>query len=90
MGLLEILEQKSYIVKELSLEAYNELLVIFNFRNTNDLLYCEEQLLEQGLELQYIKEEIYCDSEEHSVFHHLFYLLDNKNMVKYIVNDYFE
>lgn len=90
MGLLEILEQKSYIVKELSQEAYDELLVIFNCCNIRDLLYCEEQLLEQGLELQYIKEEIYCDSEEHSVFHHSFYLLDNKNMVKYIVNDYFE
>lgn len=90
MGLLEILEQKSYTVKELSQEAYDELLVIFNCRNIHDLLYCEEQLQEQGLELQYIKEEIYCDSEEHSVFHHSFYLLDNKNMVKYIVNDYFE
>ena len=47
MELLQMLEQKSYTVKELSLEAYDELLKMFDCRNINDLLYCEEQLLEQ-------------------------------------------
>ena len=90
MELLQMLEKKSYTVKDLSQEAYDELLKMFDCYSIQDLLFYEDQLLEQGLELQYIKEEIYCDSEEHSVFHHSFYLLDNKNMVKYIVNDYFE
>ena len=91
MGLLEILEQKSYIVKELSLEAYNELLKMFDCRNANDLLYCEEQLLEQGLKLEIYSEEIYYnENSENYVSYHSVYLLDKKNMVKYIVLDYFE
>lgn len=42
MELLQMLEQKSYTVKELSLEAYNELLKMFDCSNPKDLLYCEE------------------------------------------------
>lgn len=92
MKLLQMLEQKSYTVKELSAEAYNELLKMLNCRNVIDLLYCEEQLLEQGLELEVLDEEVYYNVEnsEHSVSHHQIYLLDNKNMVKYIVADYFK
>lgn len=92
MELLQMLEKKSYVVKELSSEAYYELLKMLNCRDAKDLLYCEEQLLEYGLELEVLDEEVYYNVEnsEHSVFHHSFYLLDKKNMVKYIVNDYFE
>ena len=64
---------------------------MFDCHNTHDLLYCEEQLLEQGLKLEAYNEEIYYDENSgHSVSYHQIYLLDNKNMVKYIVNDYFE
>lgn len=92
MELLQMLEQKSYVVKELSAEAYYELLKMLNCRNVIDLLYCEEQLLEQGLELEVLDEEVYYNVEnsEHSVSYHQIYLLDNKNMVKYIVADYFK
>lgn len=92
MELLQMLEQKSYTVKELSLEAYDELLKMFDCRNINDLLYCEEQLLEQWLEFEVLDEEVYYNVEnsKHSVSYHQIYLLDNKNMVKYIVADYFK
>lgn len=91
MELLQMLEQKSYVVKELSQEAYNELLKMFDCRNINDLLYCDEQLLEQGLKLEAYNEEIYYDENSgHSVSYHQIYLLDNKNMVKYIAADYFK
>ena len=92
MELLKMLEQKSYVVKELSAEAYYELLKMLNCRNVIDLLYCEEQLLEQGLELEVLDEEVYYNVENsgHSVSYHQIYLLDNKNMIKYIVADYFK
>lgn len=91
MELLQMLEQKSYVVKELSLEAYDELLKMFDCRSINDLLYCEEQLLEQGLKLESYSEEIsYNENSEDYVSYHSVYLLDKKNMVKYIVSDYFE
>lgn len=85
-----MLEQKSYVVKELSSEAYYELLEMFNCRNVFHLR--EEQLLEYGLELEVLDEEVYYDVEnpEYSVSHYQIYLLDNKNMVKYIVADYFK
>lgn len=86
-----MLEQKSYTVKELSLEAYNELLKMFDCRSINDLLYCEEQLLEQGLKLESYSEKIYYnENSENYISYHSVYLLDKKNMVKYIVSDYFE
>ena len=92
MELLQMLEKKSYIVKELSQEAYDELLKMLNCRDAKDLLYCEEQLLEQGLKLEAYNEEVYYDVEnpEYSVSHYQIYLLDNKNMVKYIVLDRFK
>ena len=90
MELLQMLEQKSYTVKQLSSEAYYELLVMFNCRNVFHLR--KEQLLEYGLELEVLDEEVYYNVEnsEHSVSYHQIYLLDNKNMVKYIVADYFK
>lgn len=92
MELLQMLEKKSYVVKELSAEAYNELLEMFDCLNINDLLFYEEQLLEQGLKLESFDEEVYYDAEnpEYSVSHYQVYLLDNKNMVKYIVLDCFK
>lgn len=92
MELLQMLEQKSYTVKELSAEAYYELLKMLNCRDAKDLLYCDEQLLEQGLVLEVCDEEVYYDVEnpEYSVSHYQIYLLDNKNMVKYIVLDRFK
>lgn len=64
---------------------------MLNCRDAKDLLYCEEQLLEQGLKLEAYNEEIYYDENSgHSVSYHRIYLLDNKNMVKYIVADYFK
>lgn len=92
MELLQMLEKKSYTVKELSAEAYYELLKMLNCRDAKDLLYCDKQLLEQGLELEVLDEEVYYNVEnsEHSVSYHQIYLLDNKNMVKYIVADYFK
>ena len=85
-----MLEQKSYTVKQLSSEAYYELLEMFNCRNVFHLR--KEQLLEYGLELEVLDEEVYYNVEnsEHSVSYHQIYLLDNKNMVKYIVADYFK
>lgn len=90
MELLQMLEQKSYTVKQLSSEAYYELLEMFNCRNVFHLR--KEQLLEYGLELEVLDEEVYYNVEnsEHSVSYHQIYLLDNKNMVKYIVADYFK
>lgn len=90
MELLQMLEQKSYTVKQLSSEAYYELLEMFNCRNVFHLR--KEQLLEYGLELEVLDEEVYYNVEnsEHSVSHYQIYLLDNKNMVKYIVADYFK
>lgn len=90
MELLQMLEQKSYTVKELSAEAYYELLEMFNCRNVFHLR--KEQLLEYGLELEVLDEEVYYNVEnsEHSVSYHQIYLLDNKNMVKYIVLDRFK
>lgn len=90
MELLKMLEQKSYTVKQLSSEAYYELLEMFNCRNVFHLR--KEQLLEYGLELEVLDEEVYYNVEnsEHSVSYHQIYLLDNKNMVKYIVADYFK
>ena len=87
-----MLEQKSYVVKELSQEAYDELLKMFDCYSIQDLLFYEEQLLEQGLELEVLDEEVYYDTEnpEYSVSHYQIYLLDNKNMVKYIVLDRFK
>ena len=91
MELLKMLEQKSYVVKELSSEAYYELLKMLNCRDAKDLLYCDEQLLEQVLKPEVYNEEIYYDGNSgHSVSYHQIYLLDNKNMVKYIVADYFK
>lgn len=91
MELLQMLEQKSYVVKELSSEAYYELLKMLNCRDAKDLLYCEEQLLEQGLKLESYSEEVsYNENSENYVSYHRIYLLDNKNMVKYIVADYFK
>ena len=92
MELLQMLEQKSYMVKELSLEAYDELLKMFDCYGIQDLLFYEEQLLEQGLILEACDEEVYYDVEnpEYSVSHYQIYLLDNKNMVKYIVIDRFK
>lgn len=91
MELLKMLEQKSYVVKELSAEAYYELLKMLNCRDAKDLLYCDKQLLEQGLKLEVYNEEIYYDENSgHSVSYHQIYLLDNKNMVKYIAADYFK
>lgn len=91
MELLQMLEKKSYVVKELSAEAYYELLKMLNCRDAKDLLYCDEQLLEQGLKLEAYNEEIYYDENSgHSVSYHQIYLLDNKNMVKYIAADYFK
>lgn len=40
MELLQMLEKKSYVVKELSAEAYYELLKMLNCRDAKDLLYC--------------------------------------------------
>ena len=90
MELLQMLEQKSYTVKQLSSEAYYELLEMFNCRNVFHLR--KEQLLEYGLELEVLDEEVYYDVEnpEYSVSHYQIYLLDNKNMVKYIVIDRFK
>ena len=90
MELLQMLEKKSYTVKQLSSEAYYELLEMFNCRNVFHLR--KEQLLEYGLELEVLDEEVYYNVEnsEHSVSYHQIYLLDNKNMVKYIVADYFK
>ena len=91
MELLQMLEQKSYVVKELSAEAYYELLKMLNCRDAKDLLYCDEKLLEQGLKLEAYNEEIYYDENSgRSVSYHQIYLLDNKNMVKYIAADYFK
>ena len=92
MELLQMLEKKSYVVKELSQEAYDELLKMFDCYSIQDLLFCEEQLLEQGLELEVLDEEVYYNVEnpEYSVSYYQIYLLDNKNMVKYIVADYFK
>ena len=91
MELLKMLEKKSYVVKKLSAEAYYELLKMLNCRDVKDLLYCDEQLLEQGLKLEVYNEEIYYDeNSRHSVSCYQIYLLDNKNMVKYIVADYFK
>lgn len=92
MELLQMLEQKSYTVKDLSQEAYDELLKMFDCYSIQDLLFYEEQLLEQGLTLEVCDEEIYYDTEnpEYSVSHYQIYLLDNKNMVKYIVLDRFK
>lgn len=92
MELLSMLEQKSYTVKELSQEAYDELLKMFDCYSIQDLLFYEEQLLEQGLKLESFDEEVYYDSEnpEYSVSHYQLYLLDDKNMVKYIVVDRFK
>lgn len=90
MKLLQMLEQKSYTVKQLSSEAYYELLEMFNCRNVFHLR--KEQLLEYGLELEVLDEEVYYNVEnpEYSVSHYQIYLLDNKNMVKYIVLDRFK
>lgn len=87
-----MLEQKSYVVKELSAEAYYELLKMLNCRDAKDLLFYEEQLFEQWLILEVCDEEVYYDTEnpEYSVSHYQIYLLDNKNMVKYIVLDRFK
>lgn len=87
-----MLEKKSYVVKELSAEAYYELLKMLNCRDAKDLLFYEEQLLEQGLVLEVCDEEVYYDVEnpEYLVSHYQIYLLDNKNMVKYIVLDRFK
>lgn len=92
MELLKMLEQKSYVVKELSQEAYDELLKMFDCYSIQDLLFYEEQLFEQGLILEVCDEEVYYDTEnpEYSVSHYQIYLLDNKNMVKYIVLDRFK
>lgn len=91
MELLQMLEQKSYTVKQLSSEAYYELLKMLNCRDAKDLLYCDKQLLEQGLKLEVYNEEIYYDENSgSSVSHYQIYLLDNKNMVKYIVLDRFK
>lgn len=92
MELLQMLEKKSYVVKDLSSEGYDELLKMFNCRDIKDLLFCEEQLLEQGLELEVLDEGVYYNVEnsEHSVSYYQIYLLDNKNMVKYIVVNYFK
>ena len=92
MELLQMLEKKSYVVKYLSSEGYDELLKMFNCRDIKDLLFYEDQLLEQGLKLEVCDEEVYYDVEnsEHSVSYYQIYLLDNKNMVKYIVADYFK
>ena len=91
MELLQMLEKKSYVVKDLSSEGYDELLKMFNCRDIKDLLFCEEQFLEQGLKLESYSEEIYYnENSENYVSYHSVYLLDKKNMVKYIVNDYFE
>lgn len=92
MELLQMLEKKSYIVKELSQEAYDELLKMFDCYSIQDLLFYEEQLFEQWLVLEILDEEVYYDVEnpEYSVSYHRIYLLDNKNMVKYIVADYFK
>ena len=92
MELLKMLEKKSYVVKELSQEAYDELLKMFDCYSIQDLLFYEEQLLEQGLVLEVCDEEVYYDVEnpEYSVSYHQIYLLDNKNMVKYIAADYFK
>lgn len=92
MELLQMLEKKSYVVKELSQEAYDELLKMFDCYSIQDLLFYEEQLLEQGLKLEVCDEEVYYDTEnpEYSVSYHQIYLLDNKNMVKYIAADYFK
>lgn len=91
MELLQMLEQKSYTVKDLSQEAYDELLKMFDCYSIQDLLFYEEQLLEQGLKLEAYNEEIYYDENSGcSVSYHQIYLLDNKNMVKYIAADYFK
>lgn len=91
MKLLQMLEQESYTVKELSAEAYYELLKMLNCCDAKDLLYCDKQLLEQGLKLEVYNEEIYYDENSgRSVSYHQIYLLDNKNMVKYIAADYFK
>ena len=92
MKLLQMLEKKSYVVKELSAEAYDELLKMFDSYSIQDLLFYDEQLLEQGLVLEVCDEEVYYDVEnpEYSVSHYQIYLLDNKNMVKYNVADYFK
>ena len=92
MELLQILEKKSYTVKDLSQEAYDELLKMFDCYSIQDLLFYEDQLLEQGLKLEVCDEEVYYDVEnpESSVSHYQIYLLDNKNMVKYIVIDRFK
>ena len=92
MELLQMLEQKSYTVKDLSQEAYDELLKMFDCYSIQDLLFYDEQLLEQGLKLEVCDEEVYYDVEnpEYSVSHYQIYLLDNKNMVKYIVIDRFK
>lgn len=92
MELLQMLEKKSYIVKDLSQEAYDELLKMFDCYSIQDLLFYEEQLLEYGLELEVLDEEVYYNVEnpEYSVSHYQIYLLDNKNMVKYIVIDRFK
>ena len=91
MESLKMLEQKSYVVKGLSSEAYYELLKMLNCRDAKDLLYCDEQLLEQGLKLEVYNEEIYYDENSgRSVSYHQIYLLDNKNMVKYVAADYFK
>ena len=74
-----MLEKKSYVVKELSAEAYYELLKMLNCRDAKDLLFYEEQLLEQGLVLEVCDEEVYYDVEnpEYLVSHYQIYLLDN-------------
>lgn len=92
MELLQMLEKKSYTVKDLSQEAYDELLKMFDCYSIQDLLFYDEQLLEQGLKLEVCDEEVYYDVEnpECSVSHYQIYLLDNKNMVKYIVIDRFK
>ena len=92
MELLQMLEKKSYVVKELSQEAYDELLKMFDCYSIQDLFFYEEQFFEQGLILEACDEEVYYDTEnpEYSVSHYQIYLLDNKNMVKYIVLDRFK
>lgn len=63
MELLQMLEKKSYTIKDLSQEAYDELLKMFDCYSIQDLLFYEEQLLEQGLILEVCDEEVYYDVE---------------------------
>lgn len=94
MELLKLLKKNSYEVKELSSQGYDSLLKMFNCRHIQDLFSSEikEQLQEHGLEIQDYEEEVYYDVEnpERLAVHYIAYILDNKNMVKYIVADYFK